>query len=320
MLKRSLCAALLAGSAWVGVQAAEPQVVAVTQIVAHPALDAAYQGVLDELAGAGFTQGDKIRVVHEVAQGDQTIAAQIAKKFAGDKPAVIVAISTPSAQSVAAAARDIPIVFTAVTDPVAAKLVDNLEKPGKNITGYSDAVATADSVNMLIKLLPGAKTVGTVYNPGEANSVVAVGELEKVLTEKGLALVKAPAAKTAEVLDAARSLQGKVDAMLITTDNTAASAMAPIVQAGERGKIPVFTVDTSAVEGGAAASVGFSYYDLGRATGKQVADILNGKAAGDIPVGQMEARDLYINLDAAKKMGLEISAEVRQSASKVFGE
>lgn len=320
MLKRSLYSAILAASACFYAQAADMQLVAVTQIVVHPALDAAYQGVLDELADAGYKDGDKIRVMHEVAQGDQTIATQIAKKFAGEKPAVIVAISTPSAQSVLAAARDIPIVFTAVTDPVAAKLVDNVEKPGKNVTGYSDAVATADSVGVVEKLVPGAKRIGTVYNPGEANSVVAVDDLEKVLKEKGLTLVKAPAAKTAEVLDAARSLQGKADALLITTDNTAVSALPAIIQAGERGKIPVFTVDTSSVETGAVASVGFSYYDLGRATGKQVADILGGKAAGDIPVGYMQAKDLYINLDAAKKMGVEVSEDMRSSATKVYGE
>lgn len=319
LLKRSLCAALLAAAVVVPVKAAE-QVLAVTQIVAHPALDAAYQGVLDELAEAGFKQGENLRVLHEIAQGDQTIATQIAKKFAGEKPAVIVAISTPSAQAVAAAARDIPIVFTAVTDPVAAKLVDNLEKPGKNITGYSDRVDLADSVQMVQSMLPEVKKLGTIYNPGEANSVVAVEALEKAAADKGLTLEKAAATKSAEVLDAARSLQGKVDAVLLTSDNTVISALPTVIQAGERGKLPVFTVDTSSVETGAVAAVGFSYYDLGRATGKQVAQILNGAAPGDIPVGFLQAHDLYINVKAAEKMGVSIPDAVRQSASQVVGE
>ncbi|MDO5090405.1 MAG: ABC transporter substrate-binding protein [Cardiobacteriaceae bacterium] len=317
-IKRAFLAAALASAMWLPAQA--EQVVAITQIVAHPALDDAYKGVLDELAEAGYRDGDKIRVVHEIAQGDQAIATQIAKKFAGDKPAVIVAISTPSAQSVAAAARDIPIVFTAVTDPVAAKLVDNLEKPGKNITGYSDAVSTEYSVDMVKNILPEAKVIGTIYNPGEANSVVAVEALEKVVVDKGLSLVKAPANKSSEVLDAARSLQGKADALLITTDNTVVSALPSVIQAGEKGKLPVFTVDTSSVEQGAIAAVGFGYYDLGRATGKQVAQILGGSAAGDIPVGFMKAEELYLNPKAAEKMGVAIPDAVRQSASKIIGE
>lgn len=317
-MMRSVLAAALAGAVLLSARA--EQVVAITQIVAHPALDAAYQGVLDELAEAGYQDGGKIRVVHEIAQGDQAIATQIAKKFAGDKPAVIVAISTPSAQSVAAAARDIPIVFTAVTDPVAARLVSNVEKPGKNITGYSDAVATEDSVAMVQKILPEAKKIGTIYNPGEANSVTAIEALEKVVAEKGLTLLKAPANKSAEVLDAVRSLQGKADALLITTDNTVVSALPAVIQAGEKSKLPVFTVDTSSVEQGAIAAVGFGYYDLGRATGKQVVQILGGTAAGDIPVGFMKAEDLYLNPKAAEKMGVTIPDAVRQSASKIVGE
>ena len=319
-LQRSLCAAVLAGSLLFAAQADDTKVLAATQIVAHPALDAAYQGVIDELAEAGFKEGGNLRVMREIAQGDQTIATQIAKKFAGEKPDVILAISTPSAQAVAAAAREIPVVFTAVTDPVAAKLVDNLEKPGKNITGHSDAVKLADSVEMVQKILPEVKTLGTIYNPGEANSVVAIEELEKAVTDKGLALLKAPATKSAEVLDAARSLQGKADALLLTSDNTVISALPTVIQAGERGKMPVFTVDTSSVEPGAIAAVGFSYYDLGRATGKQVAAILNGTAPGDIPVGFLVADDLYLNVQAAEKMGVKIPDAVRQSASKVFGE
>lgn len=292
-------------------------VVAITQIVEHPALDAAYQGVKDELAAQGYTEGENLKVMHESAQGNQAIASQIARKFVGESPDVIVAIATPSAQTVAAAARNIPVVFSAVTDPVAAKLVKSWEKPGANITGVSDMLPIDKHLDMLLRVMPDAKRIGTVYNPGEANAVALVEMIEERLNERGLELVKGAATKTSEVLGAARSLVGKADAIYLTTDNTVISAAEAVVSVGERAKIPVFAADTATVERGAVAALGFDYYNHGRQTGKMVVRILEGAETATMPVETMEELDLFVNPDAAERMGITLSDDLIQEAKKV---
>ncbi len=292
-------------------------VVAITQIVEHPALDAAYQGVKDELAAQGYTEGENLKVMHESAQGNQAIASQIARKFVGESPDVIVAIATPSAQTVAAAARNIPVVFSAVTDPVAAKLVQSWEKPGANITGVSDMLPIDKHLDMLLRVMPDAKRIGTVYNPGEANAVALVEMIEERLKERGLELVKGAATKTSEVLGAARSLVGKADAIYLTTDNTVISAAEAVVSVGERAKIPVFAADTATVERGAVAALGFDYYNHGRQTGKMVVRILEGADTATMPVETMEELDLFVNPAAAERMGITLSDDLIQEAKKV---
>jgi putative ABC transport system substrate-binding protein len=292
-------------------------VVAITQIVEHPALDAAYQGVKDELAAQGYTEGENLKVMHESAQGNQAIASQIARKFVGESPDVIVAIATPSAQTVAAAARNIPVVFSAVTDPVTAKLVKSWEKPGANITGVSDMLPIDKHLDMLLRVMPDAKRIGTVYNPGEANAVALVEVIEERLKERGLELVKGAATKTSEVLGAARSLVGKADAIYLTTDNTVISAAEAVVSVGERAKIPVFAADTATVERGAVAALGFDYYNHGRQTGKMVVRILKGADTATMPVETMEELDLFVNPGAAERMGITLSDDLIQEAKKV---
>lgn len=300
-------------------QADETKTVAITQIVEHPALDAVHQGVKDELAERGYNEGDNLELMHESAQGNSAIASQIARKFVGDQPDVIVAIATPSAQTAAAATRNIPVVFSAVTDPVAAKLVKSLEAPGANITGVSDMLPLDRHLDMVLRVVPEAKTVGTVYNPGEANAVALVELLEERLEARGLKLEKAAATKTSEVLGAARSLSDKVDAIYLTTDNTVISAAEAVVSVGERAKIPVFAADTATVERGAVAAMGFNYYDLGRQTGAMVARILEGATTADMPVETLDKLELYVNPAAAEKMGITLSDELISEASKVVG-
>lgn len=301
-------------------QADKIPVVAITQIVAHPALDATHKGVVERLAEAGFKDGESVKIIHETAQGDVSIAAQIAKKFAGEQPDVIVPIATPSAQTVASAARGIPIVFAAVTDPLEAKLVSNLDKPGKNITGVRDEVDFARHLEMMLQITPDTVRIGTVYNPGEANSVATVAKVEQYLKDKPQELVTAAATKTSEVLGAARSLVGKVDVIYITLDNTVVSAMEAVVQVGEQNKIPVFNADTDSVSRGSVAALGFEYYDVGRLAGDYVVQILNGKNPGDIPVGSPAEVKLVVNPAAAEKMGVTLSEAVLKSASSVIGQ
>ncbi|WP_372981036.1 ABC transporter substrate-binding protein [Marinobacter sediminum] len=313
---RTLIGATLLAAAGL-VQAQDVRTVAITQIVEHPALDAVYQGVKDELAAQGFKEGENLKVMHESAQGNSAIASQIARKFVGDSPDVIVAIATPSAQTVAAAARNVPVIFSAVTDPVGAKLVPALEASGTNISGVSDMLPIDKHLDMLLRVMPDAKRIGTVYNPGEANAVSLVNLLEERLAARDLELVKAAATKTSEVLGASRSLVGEVDAIYLTTDNTVISAVEAVISVGERASIPVFAADTATVSRGAVAALGFNYYNHGRQTGAMVARVLNGDKPGDMPVETMDTLDLFVNPAAAERMGITLSDDLIQDAKEV---
>ncbi len=312
----------LASSAVLALSAATLQAkevhVAITQIVEHPALDAVRNGVKDELAKKGFTVGDNLKWSYESAQGSPTTAAQIAKKFAGESPDVIVAIATPSAQAAAASARGIPLVFTAVTDPVGAKLVSALDKPSEFITGMTDMSPINKHLELVKKVVPNATRLGVIYNPGEANSVSLVNLVNEEAPKLGMSVVEAAATKSSDVQTAARSLIGKVDAIYLPTDNTVISALEPIIKVAERNKIPVITGDTDSVARGAIAAQGFNYYDLGRQTGVIVARILNGESPASIPVEGVERIELFINLGAAARMGVELDASLIDSAKTVI--
>lgn len=292
--------------------------VAITQIVEHPALDAVRKGVKDELAAKGLKAGENLNWIYESAQGNGATAAQIAKKFAGKSPDVIVAIATPSAQTVAAAARNLPIVFSAVTDPVGAKLVKSMTKPGANITGVTD-LTPIDKHMALVKLIvPNAKSVGVIYNPGEANSVTLVSLVHEFAPKHGMTVTEAGATKSSEVLSAARSLVGKVDAIYVPTDNTVISAFSAVVKIAYSAKIPLIAGDTDSVKKGAAAALGFNYYDIGRQTGKIVYQVLNGENPGDIAVEGVDKMELFVNPASAKKMGITLSSSLISEAKEVI--
>lgn len=298
-------------------QAADKHV-AITQIVEHPALDACRKGVKDELAEAGFVEGKNLKWSFESAQGAPATAAQIAKKFAGENPDVVVGIATPSAQALASSARDLQQVFSAVTDPVGAKLIKSMDKAnGGNITGVSD-LSPIDSHMALIKtIVPGAKRLGVVFNPGESNSVTLVGLVKKYAPAHGMEVVEAGSPKSSDVLAAARSLVGKVDVIYVPTDNTVVSAFEAVIKVATEAKIPVISADTDSVKRGAIAAQGFNYYDLGRQTGKMVVAILKGKKAGEIKPEGVSKTELYVNPESAKKMGVTLSDELIKSAKEV---
>ncbi len=294
--------------------------VAVTAIVEHPALDAARDGVKDALAAAGFKEGENLKFTYQSAQGNPATAAQIARQFIGEAPDVIVPISTPSAQAVVSGTRDIPVVFTAVSDPVGAQLVKSMEKPGGNVTGLSDLSPVADHVKLIKEVAPNVKTIGFLYNSGEANSISLLEGLKVAAKEGGLEVVESAATKSAEVQGAARALIGKADLIYIPTDNTIISALEGAVSVAEEAKIPLMTADTDSVSRGAFIALGFNYYDVGKQTGEVVARILKGEKPGDIPVKVAAGTDLVVNLVAAKKMGIEIPQAVVDRASKVIKE
>lgn len=309
-----LTAILLLITSFFAFAAESPRTVALTQIVEHPSLDAARHGILDELAAAGYTPGQNLKIDYQNAQGNPITAAQIARKFVGDRPDVIVTITTPSAQAVVAATRELPVVFCSVSDPLGAKLVNNLAKPGGNVTGTSDLSPIAEQLDLIRELSPDVKKLGILYNPGEANSVSLVALLKTQASGKGLQVIEATAPKSGDVLSAARQLAGKAEAIYIPLDNTVVSALEAVIKVGRDARIPVYSADTDSVGRGTVASLGFDYYDVGRQTGQQVVRILRGEKPGDIPVERVKKLNLYVNLQAAEAMGTTIPDPVRQRA------
>ena len=296
---------------------AQQKSVAVTAIVEHPALDSIRDGVKDALKQAGFEAGKNLKWQYQSAQGNTGTAAQIARKFVGDQPDAIVAIATPSAQAVVAATKTMPVVYSGVTDPVAAQLVPSMKPSGSNVTGVSDMLALDKQVDLIQQVVPAAKRVGMVYNPGEANSVVVVKELKELLAKRGMTLVEAAAPRTVDVGSSARSLIGKVDVIYTNTDNNVVSAYEALVKVGNDAKIPLVASDTDSVKRGAIAALGISYYDLGVQTGKIVVRILKGEAPGAIASETTSKLELYVNPGAAAKQGAKLSSALMASAAHV---
>ncbi|OAV01759.1 MULTISPECIES: ABC transporter substrate-binding protein [Moraxella] len=297
--------------------ATEAKTVAITAIVEHPALDAARQGALDQLAEEGFKEGENLMVNFQSAQGNMGTAGQIARQFTSDNPDLIYAIATPSAQAIAAATQDIPVVFSAVTDPVEAKLVGSLESPGNNITGASDALPYEPQIALIQELVPNVKNVGYVYSPGEVNSTVVLRTLKEKLAPLGINVIEAPAQKSSDITQAANSLVGRVDVIYTSTDNNVINAYEALYQVAKEAKIPLISADTSTVERGAVAALGVNYTDLGKESGKIIARILKGEKPADIPVHISENLDLYVSKKHAAEQGVTLPQAVLDRAAKV---
>ena len=312
-----LSAALLSATLSTGTAFAADKFVAVTAIVEHPALDAVRDGVKEALAKEGFEEGKNLKWRYQSAQGNTGTAAQIARQFIGEKPDAIVAIGTPSAQALVAATKTIPIVYSAVTDPIAAQLVKSLDGSGSNVTGSSDALELEKQVDLIKQVVPQAKRVGMVYNPGEANSSVVVKQLKELLPKSGMTLVEASAPRSVDVGSAARSLVGKVDVIYTNTDNNVVSAYEALVKVGNESRIPLIAADTDSVKRGAIAALGVSYKGLGEQAGAIVARILKGEKPGDIPSETAKVLELFVNPAAAQKQGVKLSDEFIKSAKVI---
>lgn len=294
------------------------QTVSVSSIVEHPALDSVRDGIKKGLNDAGYTEEKGLKWQFQTAQGNTAIAAQIARKFVGDESDVIIAISTPSAQAVVAATKKIPVIYSAVTDPVAAQLVPSWEASGTNVTGVADVLELEKQLDLIKKIVPNAKNIGIVYNPGEANSVVVVERLRELLSAKDMSLIEATAARTVDVGAAARSLVGKVDAIYTNTDNNVVSAFEALVKVGNDAKIPIIASDTDSVSRGAIAALGINYHNLGIQTGKMAARILKGEKPGDIASETSTKLELFVNPGAAKKQGVTLDEAFIKSAATVI--
>ncbi|CEG27342.1 ABC transporter substrate-binding protein [Bacillus sp. B-jedd] len=281
--------------------------VGVSQFAPHPSLDAATEGFKKALEDKGL----KVKFIDQNAQGDQNNTRSIAQNFAGDKVDMIFANATPSAQAALSVTKDIPILFTSVTDPVGAGLVKSFDEPGDNITGTTDnhPDATKKTIDFMTKEV-GAKKIGIVYNSGEQNSVVQVEAVEKLAKENGASLVKVSVSTSAEVKQASESLVGRVDAIYVPTDNTVVSALESVISVANSKKIPLFVGELDSMKKGAVAASGFSYYDLGYETGEMAAEILAGKKKpSEIPVALPQSLTLMINKKAAEAQGLTVKDE-----------
>lgn len=314
--RRGFSAILLATTAAPSlVLANDTPLVAITAIVEHPALDSCRDGVIEGLK----QQGIVAETIYQSAQGQPANAAQIAKRFVGMEPAVIVPISTPSAQAMASATKDIPIVFTAVTDPVDAGLVADPDKPGGNVTGLSDLSPLEQHLDLILEIAPETKRVGIPYNPGEANAVALVRLITGYAADRGLEVVEATAVRSADVVAAARSLAGQADVIYVPTDNTVVSALESLIAVARQAKIPVFCGDTDSVARGCVGSIGFDYFQIGVQTAQIVGRILNGEKPAEIAVGVAEGTDLFLNPTAAEAFGITIPETLLARAAKIVG-
>ncbi|USZ15830.1 ABC transporter substrate-binding protein [Moraxella sp. FZLJ2107] len=295
----------------------ESKTIAITAIVEHPALDAARTGALEQLAADGFKEGENLKVTFQSAQGNMATAGQIAKQFVADKPDLIYAIATPSAQAVAAATTDIPVVFSAVTDPVEAKLVASMEKSGNNITGASDLLPYEPQIDLIRELIPNVKNVGYVYSPGEVNSTIVLKNLKEKLAPLGINVIESPAPKSSDITQAANALVGKVDVIYTSTDNNVVNAYEALYQVAKQAKIPLISGDTSTVERGSVAALGVNYTDLGKEAGKIIGKVLKGEKPDAIPVYVSQNLDLYVSKKHAEEQGVTLPQAVLDRAAKV---
>jgi putative tryptophan/tyrosine transport system substrate-binding protein len=285
--------------------------IGVTQIVEHPSLDAAYEGFKKALEENGYKEGENVEFDLQIAQGEQSNAQTIANNFVGDKVDLIFANSTPSALSALNATKEIPIVFTSVTDPVGAGLVDAFDQPGENITGTSDThpEAISKTINFITEEI-GAKNIGVIYNSGEQNSEVQVQEVEKIAKENGAKITEVSVSTSAEVKQAAESLVGRVDAIYVPTDNTVVSALESVISVANDKDIPLFVGELDSMKRGAVAASGFSYSELGYETGLMAVKILNGeKNPSEINVEYPQSFQLMINKQAAEEQGVEVQED-----------
>lgn len=290
--------------------------IGVTQIVEHPSLDAAFEGFKKALEDGGFKEGENVNYDVQIAQGDMNNNQTIANNFVSDQVDLIFANSTPSAQSALNVTKDIPIIFTSVTDPVGANLVPSMDEAGGNITGTTDT--HPEAINKMIQFIDeqtDAQSVGLIYNSGEQNSVAQIEKVKEAAKNTDLKFSEASVSTSAEVKQAAESLVGKADVFYIVTDNTVVSAIESVVSVANDNKIPVFAGELDSLKRGCFAAYGFDYYDIGYEAGQMAVSVLKGeKNIKDIQPQYPQNLKLVINKTAAENQGIELKPEWEEMA------
>jgi putative ABC transport system substrate-binding protein len=322
-MKRLLLGTLmLTGAFMAAAHADSMKKVSIVTMVDTPQLLEVRDGVLEGLKDHGYVDGQNLKVDFKSAQGNFGTAQQIVRQFVGDRPDVIVTITTPTSQAAVAATKDIPIVFSTVTDPLKAKLVTTVKHPGGNATGISDLVPTEAQLDVVKEIVPKLKTLGLVYDPSLPNAVSTVESIKAVAPKMGFTTVEAPAMGLNNVPSAGQSLVGKADAIFVPNDTTVYAAFEALVKVCQDAKVPLFTAERRSVQRGAIATVGFNFKQIGVRTAGMVDKVLKGTKPGDIDVEFMDqvpgALALYINKASAEKMGVTISPDLLKKAAQVF--
>lgn len=290
--------------------------IGIVQIMEHPSLTTIRESFLEELAALGYTD-DKVEIDYKDAQGDQATLNSITQKFVSDKVDLIVAIATPSAQSAAAATKDIPVLFSAVTDPIAANLMTDLEHPDGNATGTSDAIPVEQVFELSKKLTPDVEKYGFLYCTSEVSAMSVIEEAKKYCDDNGIPYTEASITNTSELQQAAQSLVGQCDAFYVSIDNTIASAMPVLADVALQAKMPVYVGADSMVIDGGFATVGIEYTQLGKQTAAMAQKILSGTPVSEIPVEVLSNFGTIINEDTAAALGVTIPDDIKANAQLV---
>ncbi|MGD8189620.1 ABC transporter substrate-binding protein [Brevibacillus ginsengisoli] len=297
----------------------KPIKIGVVQIVEHQALDAARDGFISEMAKQGYAKDKDVTYDLQSAQGNMDTATSIAQKFSGDKVDLILAIATPTAQAAAQTTKDIPVLFTAVTDPVAAGLVKSMDKPGGNLTGTTDMNPVEEQLSLIKEIKPETKSIGIIYNSGEVNSKVQIDMAKAVSGKLGITIQEAAITNPTEVKQAAESMIGKVDAFYVPTDNMVVSSLAAILKIAEEQKLPVIAGEENSVKSGAIATYGIDYTKLGEQTADMAVKVLKGEAKpADMAVEKQSKMKLTVNPAAAAKMGVTLPKAMLDRADEVI--
>ncbi|MBF0699313.1 tryptophan ABC transporter substrate-binding protein [Streptococcus danieliae] len=288
----------------------------VLQFVSHPSLDEIYQGIQAGLEEAGYGE-DKLDIQFLNGQADQSKLTLMSQELIEGGNQVLLGIATPAVQSLANASKDLPIIMGAVSDPVGARLVENPEQPGGLVTGVSDQNPAAKQVALIRSLTPRVKKIGALYSSGEDNSKSQVAEFQAAAAAAGLEVVEQAVPSTNELNQAVGVLAAKVDAIWVPIDNTIASAFSTVVAANQTAKLPLYPSATAMVEAGGLASVVVDQFELGRATGKMAARVLQGEDPGEIPIEFFSQGKPVLNMQVAKELGIVIPESIQKEAQLV---
>lgn len=292
--------------------------IGVLQFVTHDSLDEIYKGIKAGLEEGGYSTTDNLEIDFMNAEADQSQVQTMSKKLVDNGNELLIGIATPAAQGLANATTELPIIMGAVTDPVGANLVTDLKNPGGNITGVSDQTPVADAVSLIKEITPDAKTIGVLYSSNEDNSKIQVAEFKAAAEEAGYTVLEYAVASSNELASTVEVATSKADVLFTPVDNTVASAFSTVVSVANKTKTPIFTSVEDMVEGGGIASVTLSQYDLGVATGKMAAKILDGANPGDTPVQIFNEGTIVVNQKVAKELGISLSDDVINQAGKVI--
>ncbi|GAA3663987.1 ABC transporter substrate-binding protein [Asaccharospora irregularis] len=279
--------------------------IGITQLVEHPSLDKARNGFIKALEDKGYKDGENIKIDYQNAQNDMLTTQTIANKFVSDKKDLIYAVSTPSAQAAYNSTKDIPILITAVTDPVAAGLVKSLDKPEGNLSGTSDYISLDKNLELIKTLVPKAKTIGVLYSTSEVNSKIQVEMLKKYASKNNYKVVEKGISSSNEINQAISSLSKNIDVLYVPTDNLIVSSMPIVSKIATDNKIPVIASEDGSVKSGALACQGIDYEKLGYKTGEIAVKVLNGEKVSNIPISTLDDTQIIINEDVLNLLSMK---------------